>query len=103
MVLVMNYLVSKRVPNAEALLVHCERISMKSKSVVFRQGDPSEDLYLILDGSVSVIVDDSEAPDQEMVVSYLNPGEFFGENGLIRGRDTHGKSRYANSLRVREN
>jgi CRP/FNR family cyclic AMP-dependent transcriptional regulator len=79
MVLVMNYLVSKRVPNAEAFLVHCERISMKSKSVVFRQGDPSEDLYLILDGSVSVIVDDSEAPDQEMVVSYLNPGEFFAK------------------------
>ncbi|MEK9588581.1 MAG: hypothetical protein VW349_09095 [Gammaproteobacteria bacterium] len=40
----MNYLVSKRVPNAEAFLVHCERITMKSKSVVFRQGDPSEDL-----------------------------------------------------------
>ena len=79
----MNYLVSKRVPNAEAFLFHCERITMKSKSVVFRQGDPSGDLYLILDGSVSVIVDDSEAPDQEMVVSYLNPGEFFGEMGLF--------------------
>ena len=83
MVMSMNYLVSKRVPNAEAFLVHCERITMKSKSVVFRQGDPSGDLYLILDGSVSVIVDDSEAPDQEMVVSYLNPGEFFGEMGLF--------------------
>ena len=79
----MNYSVSKRVPNAEAFLVHCERITMKSRSVVFRQGDPSEDLYLILDGSVSVIVDDSEAPDQEMVVSYLNPGEFFGEMCLF--------------------
>ena len=54
----MNYLVSKRIPNAEAFLVHCERLSMKSRSVVFRQGEPSEDLYLILDGSVSVIVDD---------------------------------------------
>ena len=79
----MNYLVSKRVPNAEAFLVHCERIAMKSKSVVFSQGEPSLDLYLILDGSVSVIVDDIEAPDQEMVVSYLNPGEFFGEMGLF--------------------
>ena len=57
MVMSMNYLVSKRVPNAEAFLVYCERITMKSKSVVFRQGDPSGDLYLILDGSVSVIVD----------------------------------------------
>ncbi len=40
----MNYLVSKRIPNAEAFLVHCERLSMKSRSVIFRQGEPSEDL-----------------------------------------------------------
>jgi CRP/FNR family cyclic AMP-dependent transcriptional regulator len=79
----MNYLVGKRIPNAEAFLEHCERISMKSSAAVFRQGDPSEDLYLILDGSVSVIVDDIEDPEQEMVVSYLNPGEFFGEMGLF--------------------
>ena len=79
----MNYLVSKRIPNAEAFLVHCERLLMKSRSVVVRQGEPSEDLYLILDGSVSVIVDDIEDPEQEMVVSYLNPGEFFGEIGLF--------------------
>ncbi len=79
----MNYLVSKRIPNAEAFLVHCERIKMKSRSVVFRQGERSEDLYLILDGSLSVIVDDTEYPEQEMVVSYLNPCEFFGETGLF--------------------
>ena len=79
----MNYLVSKRIPNAEAFLVHCERIKMKSRSVVFRQGERSEDLYLILDGSVSVIVDDTEDPELEMVVSYLNPGEFFGEMELF--------------------
>ena len=79
----MNYLVSKRIPNAEAFLEHCERLSMKSRAAVFRQGEPSEDLYLILDGSVSVIVDDIEDPEQEMVVSYLNPGEFFGEMGLF--------------------
>ena len=79
----MNYLVSKRIPNAEAFLVHCERIKMKSRSVVFSQGERSEDLYLILDGSVSVIVDDTEDPEQEMVVSYLNPDELFSEMGLF--------------------
>ena len=56
---------------------------MKSRSVVFRQVDRSEDLYLILDGSVSVIVDDTEDPEQEMVASHLNPSEFFGEVGLF--------------------
>jgi len=43
----MNYLVSKRIPNAEAFLEHCERITMKSKSVVFRQGELSQDFYAI--------------------------------------------------------
>jgi CRP-like cAMP-binding protein len=46
---------------------------MKSRAAVFRQGDPSKDLYLILDGLVSVIVDNIEDPEQEMVLSYLNP------------------------------
>ena len=36
---------------------------MKSKSVVFRQGELSQDFYLILEGSVSVIVDDVEDPE----------------------------------------
>ena len=30
-----------------------------------------------------MIVDDIEDPEQEMVVSYLNPGEFFVEMGLF--------------------
>ena len=62
-VLPMNYLVSKRIPNAEEFLEHCERPSMKSRAVVFRQGEPREDLYLILDGSSSVIVDEIEDPE----------------------------------------
>jgi len=56
---------------------------MKSRAAVLRQGDPSEDLYLIQDGSVSAIVDDIEDPEQEMVLSYLNPEEFFVEMGLF--------------------
>ena len=43
----MNYLVSKRIPNAEAFLEHCERITMRSKLVVFRQGKLSQDFYAI--------------------------------------------------------
>ena len=83
----MNYLVNKRIPDAEAFLEHCSREQMKPRSVVFRQGDLSNHLYLILDGSVSVIVDDLDDPEQEIVVSYLNPGDFFGEMGLF-GEET---------------
>jgi CRP/FNR family cyclic AMP-dependent transcriptional regulator len=54
------------------------------RSVIFRQGEPGEHLYLVLDGSVSVVVDDNDQDsEQEMVVSYLNPGDFVGEMGLF--------------------
>lgn len=55
----------------------------KSRAVLYRKGKPTEDLLLILNGSVCVIVDDIEDQGQEMVVSYLNPGEFFSEMGLF--------------------
>ena len=37
-----------------------------------------------MEGSVAVIIDgDDDDAHQEMVVSYLNPGDFFGEMGLF--------------------
>jgi len=38
---------------------------------------------LLLDGSVSVVLEDEAEHSHEMVVSYLNPGDFFGEMGLF--------------------
>ncbi|MEC8158886.1 MAG: cyclic nucleotide-binding domain-containing protein [Pseudomonadota bacterium] len=70
-------------PTAEAFLEHCERPSIESRAVVFHQGERSEDPYLSLDSSVSVIVDNIEDPEHEMAVNCLNPGEFFGEMELF--------------------
>lgn len=36
---------------------------------------------MILKGSVSIIL--REDDDREIVVAYLNPGDFFGEMGLF--------------------
>lgn len=71
------------IPNVEAFLRHCQRQDYKAKSVIMRQGEQSDSLYLILDGSVSVMVEDEADHDHKMVVSYLNPGDFFGEMGLF--------------------
>lgn len=75
--------VARKIPEAEQFLRFCERQAFKPRTFIFRQGDPSDCLYLILDGSVSVVVDDTNDPEQEMVVSYLNPGDFVGEMGLF--------------------
>ncbi len=75
--------VNRRIPEAETFLRYCERLVFKPRSVIFRQGDVSDSLYLVLEGSVSVVVDDEQDPEQEMVVTYLNPGDFVGEMGLF--------------------
>jgi CRP/FNR family transcriptional regulator, cyclic AMP receptor protein len=71
------------IPNVENFLRYCQRRNFKAKSVVLKQGELSDSLYLILDGSVSVMVEDESEPDHMLVVSYLNPGDFVGEMGLF--------------------
>jgi len=70
-------------PNVENFLRHCQRKDYKSKSVVLQLGEVSDTLYLILDGSVSVMVEDESEPGHMLVVAYLNPGDFVGEMGLF--------------------
>lgn len=51
------------------------------RTTIVAEGSESRSLYLILKGSVSVIV--KEDDDREIVVAYLNAGDFFGEMGLF--------------------
>jgi CRP/FNR family cyclic AMP-dependent transcriptional regulator len=65
----------------ERFLEHCHRKAYPSKQLIIREGDPSNDLYYIISGSVSVQVEDTKG--REIVLAYLNPGDFFGELGLF--------------------
>lgn len=71
------------IPNVEEFLRFCEVREYPTRSTILREGDSSDKLYLILDGSVSVLVEDEAEPEHKMVVSYLNLGDFFGEMGLF--------------------
>ena len=75
------------IPTVENFLRHCQRRDYKAKSVILREGENSDFLYLILDGSVSVMVEDERDQEHMMVVSYLNTGDFFGEMGLFTEDD----------------
>ncbi len=75
--------ITNTIPNVENFLRHCQRKDYKSKTVVLQQGELSDTLYLILDGSVSVMVEDESEPGHMLVVAYLNPGDFVGEMGLF--------------------
>ena len=64
--------VVKTIPNVENFLRHCQRREYKAKSVVLKQGEVSDSLHLILDGSVSVMVD-FRLPDGKPITD-----QFFG-------------------------
>ncbi|WP_440996495.1 cAMP-activated global transcriptional regulator CRP [Arhodomonas sp. SL1] len=63
------------------LLAHCHRRRYPPKTVVIYAGDQADALYFIIEGSVSVLMDDDSG--HELVLAYLNAGDFFGEMGLF--------------------
>lgn len=75
--------ITQTLPNVENFLRHCQRKDYKAKSSLLKQGEDGDTLYLILDGSVSVMVEDESEPGHMLVVAYLNPGDFVGEMGLF--------------------
>lgn len=75
------------IPNVEEFLRFCEIRDYPNRTTLLREGEQSDKLYLILDGSVSVMVEDEQDEDHRLVVSYLNLGDFFGEMGLFGSED----------------
>jgi CRP/FNR family cyclic AMP-dependent transcriptional regulator len=65
----------------DRFLARCHRRRYPSKATILYQGDASDALYYILSGSVSVLREDESG--REIVLAYLNPGDFFGELGLF--------------------
>jgi len=68
-------------PSIVELLRHCGRSRYRARSTLIHQGTHSDRLYLLLRGSVSVLEEDSEG--RELILAYLNAGDFIGEMGLF--------------------
>jgi len=67
--------------NVDTFLTYCHRRQFPAKSTLIHVGDKGETLYYIVKGSASVIVEDDDG--REIIVAYLNDGDFFGEMGLF--------------------
>lgn len=59
----------------------CQRRQFPAKSTVMRPGDSGESLLYIVEGSVTVSTEGEDG--RELILSYLNPGDFIGEMGLF--------------------
>jgi CRP/FNR family transcriptional regulator, cyclic AMP receptor protein len=74
------------IPAMSRFLELCRIRSAPSKTVVIHAGDLPDILYYIVDGSVEVMIEDEDG--NEMVLAYLNKGQFFGEMGLFYEQPT---------------
>ncbi|XNM52642.1 cyclic nucleotide-binding domain-containing protein [Escherichia coli] len=69
-------------PTLEWFLSHCHIRQLPSKSTLIHQGEKAETLYYIVKGSVAVLIKDEEG--KEMILSYLNQGDFLGNWACLK-------------------
>src|SRR5216683_485900 len=74
------------IPAINRFLSYCRVRTVPSKTVLIHAGDLPDVLYYIISGSVEVMIEDEEG--NEMVLAYLNKGQFFGEMGLFHEAPT---------------
>jgi CRP/FNR family cyclic AMP-dependent transcriptional regulator len=68
-------------PTLEWFLSHCHIHKYPTKSTLIHAGEKAEILYYLIKGTVAVSIKDEDG--KEMILSYLNQGDFVGEIGLF--------------------
>lgn len=62
-------------------LSFCHSRKFPKKTVIIRPGDLANTLYYIISGSVSISYENEDG--KELILAYLNEGDFIGEMGLF--------------------
>ncbi len=78
----MTFLPTPPIENLDFFLSKCHRRRYPSRSTIIYAGDKADVLYYVVKGTVCVLVEEQKN-NKEMVITYLNAGEFFGEMGLF--------------------
>lgn len=73
------------IQNIDGFLQHCRRKNYRAKSTIIYAGDDADSLFYIVSGSVTILIEDDDG--REMIVAYLNKGDFFGEMGVFNAEE----------------
>ena len=73
--------IKKENPAITQFLTYCHKKKYAAKETIIHLGTKPDTLYYIVKGSVTIMLDSDD--EHEIVLDYLNPGDFFGEMGLF--------------------
>jgi CRP/FNR family transcriptional regulator, cyclic AMP receptor protein len=59
-------------------------ITIKKGQFIFLQTDPADKFFILVTGAVSILLDCADG--REMVINEMQPGDFFGELGILTGK-----------------
>ena len=65
----------------ESFLQQCIKKQYPAKTIFLTEGENSSELFYILKGSVKISVANKDG--KEIILAYLNPGDYFGEISLL--------------------
>jgi CRP-like cAMP-binding protein len=74
-----------RPADLQFILGYTKTLTLSYGSVLFKQGDPSNGLYILLEGRLQVILQSSNPADSVAIKEVL-PGQYVGEFGVFDGK-----------------
>jgi len=78
----MDYIKYKEIEQGLVDFFHCCHSKLyPAKTTIIRPGAPADTLYYIREGSVTISMENEEG--EELIIAYLNQGDFLGEIGLF--------------------
>jgi len=78
----MDYIKYKAIEQGLADFFHCCHSKLyPAKTTIIRPGSPADTLYYIREGSVTISMENEDG--EELIIAYLNQGDFMGEIGLF--------------------
>jgi CRP/FNR family cyclic AMP-dependent transcriptional regulator len=72
----------------QPFLTYCHTKTYEKNVQIMRHADAAETLYYLIEGSVAAVIDDEDK--RELLLAYINKGEFIGEMGLFLSQQSRG-------------
>ena len=67
----------------DRIMSQLEIVNLKSGEILFREGDPGENMYIVVSGDLEILM--APDTDNELILNRVPQGEYIGEMSLVTG------------------